>query len=98
MGDGLSDGGQRMERVKIRKVGIYRRPTCDALIAYMLGWGLNIDVPVEQIMQDMSLVMVGGNGFGPYPGRINQNELRKRSAYRLVVGKAEKTYRLIALT
>jgi hypothetical protein len=73
------------------------RPTCNRFVEYMLRWGLNVDVEISTIMRDMALSEVGGNGIGPYNGRVNQNELRKGSSLRLVLGKAKNTYRLINL-
>lgn len=75
----------------------YERPTCDAFVAYMLRWGVDIDVKISTIVNDLGLAEVGGNGMGVYNGRVNKNERRKGSAYRLVLGKGDRTYRLIQL-
>jgi hypothetical protein len=74
------------------------RPTCDAIVKYMLHVGLGIDVPAATILQYLGLAEVGGNGMGPYNGRVNKSELRKGSSYRLVLGRAVGSYRLIQLT
>lgn len=75
----------------------YQSPTCDAIVAYMLAHGLNIDVAIQTIMRDLKLTEVGGSGIGPYNGRVNKSERCKGSAYRLVLGKIAGTYRLIQL-
>lgn len=75
----------------------YQSPTCDRFVAYMLRWGLDVDVEIRAIMQTMMLTEVGGSGIGPYAGRVNRSERAKGSAYRLVLGKAVNTYRLIQL-
>jgi hypothetical protein len=63
----------------------------------MLRQGLNIDVDSSTILWALGLTEVGGGGMGPYPGRVNSNERRKGSKYRLVVGVQANTYRLIEL-
>ena len=85
-----------MERAAIHEVK-YPSPTCDAFIDYMLSHGLDVDVDIATIMRDMGLVEVGGNGIGPYNGRVNRRELYKGSSLRLVLGKLKNTYRLINL-
>ena len=76
----------------------YPSPTCEAFVTYMLTHGIDVDVAVATIMQAMGLAEVGGSGIGPYNGRINRNEFRKGSGYRLVLGRAKNTYRLINLS
>lgn len=71
-----------------------RSPSCDAIVAYMLQWGLDIDVHVDLIMRDNGLALAGGGGMGVYSGRINKNEVRKGTGYRLVPGARPNTYRL----
>lgn len=100
MGTGLPDGSGSVVRQPI----LNKRPSCDAMVDYMLAWGLNIDVSVEVIMRDNGLALAGGGrvdggggGLGPYAGRINKNERQKGSSYRLVPGLSEKTYRIIQL-
>ena len=75
----------------------YRRPTCDAIVAYMLTWGLDHDVPVDQIMHDNNLALAGGGGMGVYSGRVNKNEGYKQTGLRLVPGASPNTYRLIKI-
>jgi len=64
----------------------------------MMHYGLNVDVAGSKIIYDMGLVEVGSAGMGPYPGRININEQRKGSPYRIVLGELKSSYRLIRLT
>jgi hypothetical protein len=97
MGGGLPDGGDDMVRDKIHKVK-YPRWNCEKFIDLMLFFGLNEDVPVSEIMFSLGLMEVGGGGLGPYTGRVNSNERRKGSRYRLVNGLEPNTYRLIELT
>ncbi len=100
LGAGFSNGSLSMVGTAIHKMTKrdFSRPTCDALVAYMLDtWGLNIDAPAATIMHALGLAEVGGNGMGPYNGRVNANEQRKGSAFRLVLGAATGTYRLIQL-
>ena len=75
----------------------YRRPSCDAIVEYMLSWGLDSDVPVDTIMHDNNLALAGGGGLGVYSGRVNKNEGRKQTGLRLVPGVLPNTYRLIKL-
>ena len=96
MGDRLPDGGDDVVRDKIREVK-YPRFSCEKFVDYMLHYGLNADVPVRDIMYALGLMEVGGGGLGPYSGRVNANEKRKGSHYRLVVGLEPNTYRLIEL-
>jgi len=97
LGTGLPDSRISMDGQSLREIS-WPSPTCDNIVEYMLTvHGLNVDVVTEEIMQAMNLVMVGGNGFGPYPGRVNKNEARKGTPYRLVPGAKNKSYRLIEL-
>lgn len=96
MGNGLPNGSIGMVGRPVREM-TYHRPTCDAFVAYMLSHGLDIDVGSATIVRDLGLVEAGGNGMGPYGGRVNKNERSKGSAYRLVLGRAAGTYRLIQL-
>ena len=75
----------------------YRRPSCDAIVAYMLAHGLDMDLPIDQIMTDNNLALAGGGGMGVYSGRVNKNEGRKKSGLRLVPGALPNTYRLIKI-
>jgi hypothetical protein len=75
----------------------YPRWNCEAFIDYMLSQGLNVDVPTRIILGSLGLMEVGGGGMGPYSGRVNSNERRKGSKYRLVVGVDPNSYRLIEL-
>jgi hypothetical protein len=97
MGNGLSNGSVGMVGAAIHEMRAFSRPTCDLLVAYMHTYGLDIDVPAEVIMRKLGLAEVGGNGMGPYNGRVNKNELSKGSSLRLVLGKTKGTYRLIML-
>jgi len=74
-----------------------KTPSCDAIVAYMLAWGLDVDVSVEIIMHDNNLAMAGGGGIGVYSGRVNKNEGRKGTGYRLVPGHKPNTYRIIKI-
>lgn len=96
MGEQLPDGGKRMVRRQVHEMS-YKRPSCDAIVSYMLGFGLDFDVHVEQIMHDNGIALVGSGGLGAYSGRVNRNEGRKKTGLRLVPGKLPNTYRLIKL-
>ena len=97
VGNGLSNGSIGMVGATLHEMRAFNRPTCDALVAFMLRHGLDYDISASAIMQALGLAEAGGNGMGPYNGRVNKNELRKGSSLRLVLGKAPGTYRLIAL-
>lgn len=96
MGDRLSNGSDDMVRQPVHQIK-YPRPSCEKFVDYMMYHGLNIDVPVREIMFGLGLMEVGGGGIGPYSGRVNSNEKRKGSKLRLVVGVEANTYRLIEL-
>lgn len=100
MGTRLSDSSEGV----VRRPILTKRPSCDAIVYYMLAWGLDVDVSTEIIMHDNGLALAGGGrvdgkggGLGPYAGRVNKNEGRKGSGYRLVPGRQPNTYRLILI-
>jgi hypothetical protein len=90
MGNGFSNGSKYVDGHSLREVS----PTRDAIVAFMLSKGIDVDIDVETILFELGLAYTGGGGFGVYTGRINAHEQRKGSKLRIVPGCLRKSFRL----